>query len=607
MFNRLRHVVLEAVLWIAAAAGLVAIALTIGAYVFNLSLIMFRTGSMEPTIPAGSVAVVKEVTADEVRTGDVLTVDRPGKLPVTHRVTGVAPGIVPAERTITMRGDANAYDDPTEYRIMEGRLVIGHVPHLAAVMHRMNDPMVMAGMTVVVSGLVTWAFWPRTEPEKTRSEEAGRSGRRERRRARAGGGFGGLLGIVLFPLALVGGLVPGALPAAAGNDQNDAGGQQIRTETHRGEHLEITSVYVPSLQRSLAPGEPVRWDIGIRADAPEPGRIRVGLQAEGALALHVTVHACSRPWSDTPASTPVPVTEVCEGTPLRLRQGAIVDPKRHDEIEWIGAFPSDEERWLRVEVEPPVGVPAGGAVTTLRVHAHGAGDQISVAPGAHGGGEHAGPDQIGLPFTGARIFALLLLGIGLISAGVLAARFARRVPPAPSLPDISERVREVQRRGPVRRRTAIPAVVAIAGVLAVGAAHLRGNVVDSTVAAWNDNERGHAELKTDFMRSAVITECDASLITLLGTVVILFDPPVGGPAVTGYELRVYDRNGTTPRHTAVVGPEARSFRQPLSEIVLLARQSRWEVRALGPGEWTSEPSIAHLNQLLVLASCEVEP
>ena len=59
-------------MWVAAAAGLVCIILVILAVTANITLIMFRTGSMSPTISAGSVAVVQEVAAAEIDVGDVV-------------------------------------------------------------------------------------------------------------------------------------------------------------------------------------------------------------------------------------------------------------------------------------------------------------------------------------------------------------------------------------------------------------------------------------------------------------------------------------------------------------------------------------------------------
>ena len=155
----------DALLTLAAIAGTVCIALVLLAYFLDVTLIMFRTGSMEPTIPAGSVAVVQRVGADELAVGDVVTVDREGLLPVTHRITGIAGGEASEERVITMRGDANAQDDPHPYTLSSARRVLFSVPGMAPVIASLGDPLVLGGLTLGATILVVWAFWPRrTDP-----------------------------------------------------------------------------------------------------------------------------------------------------------------------------------------------------------------------------------------------------------------------------------------------------------------------------------------------------------------------------------------------------------------------------------------------------------
>lgn len=152
----------DVLLWIAAIAGGVCILLVVLALTSNISLMMFRTGSMAPTIPAGAVAVVQSVPATEIEIGDVVTVDRSGDLPVTHRVTSIAPGATPAERVITMRGDANAADDPYPYTVQTVRVVVFSVPGIASVIVAMGNPAVLGALTVGATALVVWAFWPRS-------------------------------------------------------------------------------------------------------------------------------------------------------------------------------------------------------------------------------------------------------------------------------------------------------------------------------------------------------------------------------------------------------------------------------------------------------------
>lgn len=143
-----------------AAAGALCIVAVIAAFAFHVTLIMFSTGSMSPTIPAGSVAVVREVPATEIDVGDVVTVDRPDALPITHRVTEIL--TTEGDRvTFTMQGDANADPDPVPYTADTVRLVLFSVPGLAGAISSMQDPLVLGVITLLAAALVTWAFWPR--------------------------------------------------------------------------------------------------------------------------------------------------------------------------------------------------------------------------------------------------------------------------------------------------------------------------------------------------------------------------------------------------------------------------------------------------------------
>lgn len=143
-----------------AAAGALCIIAVIAAFAFNITLIMFSTGSMSPTIPSGSVAVVQEIPATEISVGDVVTVERPNAMPITHRVTEIL-DTSGNEVTFTMQGDANADPDPAPYTTDTVRLVLFSVPGVATAISRLQDPVVLGVITVLAAALVTWAFWPR--------------------------------------------------------------------------------------------------------------------------------------------------------------------------------------------------------------------------------------------------------------------------------------------------------------------------------------------------------------------------------------------------------------------------------------------------------------
>lgn len=155
---------LNGILNLAAVGGALCIALVILAVVFDISLILFRTGSMTPAIPQGSLAVVKEIPASEIEIGDVVTVDRADALPVTHRVTSVT-DLPDDQRQITMKGDANDAADPAPYTVTEVREVLFSLPGLAKPVAALNSPYVLGGVTLAVSALVVWALWPRKRPD----------------------------------------------------------------------------------------------------------------------------------------------------------------------------------------------------------------------------------------------------------------------------------------------------------------------------------------------------------------------------------------------------------------------------------------------------------
>lgn len=125
-------------------------------------VMLFATGSMSPTIPAGSAALVALVDAPDVRVGDVVTVDRgEGSLPVTHRVVAVEPGAVSEERLLTLRGDANAENDPTPYAVSQVGRVVTSVPGVASTIAALGRPTVLAPLGVAAAGFVVWGLWPR--------------------------------------------------------------------------------------------------------------------------------------------------------------------------------------------------------------------------------------------------------------------------------------------------------------------------------------------------------------------------------------------------------------------------------------------------------------
>lgn len=384
--KRIRFVITESLLWIVAALGLVTIVLVICAYVFNVSIILFRTGSMEPTIPAGSAALVREIPADEVRVGDALTVEREGQLPVTHRVTSVEPGSHSGERVITMQGDANDTPDPYPYTITEGRVVMGSLPGIAPVINQMGTPYAMGGITLAAALLVGWAFWPRGEVPPPHRNGSRRKGDRptianhdaasdlhpqaqdvttHRARHAAMG--------VLAVSAVTGVLLVNSAPSAHATSEN------VVTEVHSSQYITLTSVYIPTTRTEMDFGDISTWDVGVDFMTPSVGNARLGLSVVGELPLNVDIHICSQPWSDIPAAQ-LTNPASCPGEYELI--GENYRATDDTEIQWIEDFTTATEPWLRLNVTLTESgyVPSAG-VSALRVHVGVHEDELSVSPG----------------------------------------------------------------------------------------------------------------------------------------------------------------------------------------------------------------------------------
>jgi signal peptidase len=389
--RRARSWIASATLNLAALGGLICIVLVGLALVFNLTLIMFKTGSMSPGIPAGSLALVQEVPASAVRPGDIVTVDRAGTLPVTHRVTSVSPGPSMAERVLTLRGDANSVDDPAPYTVDTVRTVLFAAPGLASFVVWLGNPVVMAILTLCVSALVTWAFWPRgNDPERRRpAAHAARGPTR---------GAASPLAIAIM-LCAVGAVVADPPPAAA------APTEQIRS----GSHITLTTIGDEQAMAAMAPGVSTAWVVGVQAEAPDPGRILVGLAGAGSSALGITatISSCAERW----------VGERCPGgaTTLRERSRLHLDGREQPLL----AMSSAEQRWLRFELRIPDAAAAESGThdgsVQLTVRASGVGDDVSTSPGV------TGP----LPGTGFSPGNTLFSAFGAIILGLLAAGIAR--------------------------------------------------------------------------------------------------------------------------------------------------------------------------------------
>lgn len=395
----------QALLNVAALGGLVCIVLVILAFFFNITLIMFKTGSMSPTIPAGSLAVVREIPASDIRVGDVLTVNREGKLPVTHRVTSIS-GSGDA-RTITMKGDANDAEDPSPYTVTEARRVLLSVPELAKVVVWFSNPIVLGSITLAASVLVTWAFWPRASKDapgvrergKHRGQSPGPAAEDTKRISAAA-----LAAVLLGGVAVAMPVIPDASQASVPQRALSADS----TVVTRGSHLTLTSIGDAEAMTDMQPGVPVLWQVGVQVSAPDPGTVVLSLSAEGSsgLGLELEIRECAVRW----------VLGTCGSGEVLLqsRQPAQLGPVARP----LNTMRSTEERWVLISATVPA---EGRGSVSLALRADGTSDAAVATPGTGGVLARTGASVGGdAQSTGA-----LWLGAGAVSAGLLVAGVAR--------------------------------------------------------------------------------------------------------------------------------------------------------------------------------------
>jgi signal peptidase len=397
-------------LTLAAIGGVVCIVLVLLAVFFHITLIMFKTGSMSPTIPEGSLAVVRQIPASQIHVGDVVTVDRAGELPISHRVTSIH-GSGAATRIITLKGDANLAPDPLPYTVTTVRLVIWSVPQLAYFIVWLSNPLVLGAIAVGAAALVTWAFWPtgtRASPGRRRKPR-GRSTRAAHQST----------------LLLVA-LVAGATTAGVLAHPDRADAAPVEQVIH-GRVITLTSIGDPSVMGDMQPGVPALWQLGIASRvtrAVDAGTITltmsmVGQLAQAAGGLQLAVSECSERWVGTSCAS--------GGSVIIPLQSAAALVGTHTRL---GTLRTDAQRWLLVTAVVPDAavVPAGSS--SVHITAAGVGDLQSA-------GSDLGGDSGTTAFTGVDLMppfcdalAAIAVGLGLAGSARLGLwRRLRRLPP----------------------------------------------------------------------------------------------------------------------------------------------------------------------------------
>jgi signal peptidase len=137
--------------------------------------VVLSTGSMAPAAPAGALVIAAPVEPDELAVGDLLVMNRPGGVLVTHRVVELAAGGVADGATagggadgavsVVTKGDANSAVDPEPYVVagthLAGRWVI---PGAGGLLTAMANPLGPVVLLLAVALAITLVMLTRRSP-----------------------------------------------------------------------------------------------------------------------------------------------------------------------------------------------------------------------------------------------------------------------------------------------------------------------------------------------------------------------------------------------------------------------------------------------------------
>ncbi|GAB3575623.1 hypothetical protein GCM10027406_07420 [Leifsonia lichenia] len=172
-------------LTLAAIVGVAAVVAVAGSALLGVQPVVVISGSMEPTLPVGSMVFAQEIPASTVRVGDIVTTQRQdgAKGLITHRVVSVK--TTGTTTTLRLRGDANASEDPLPYVASSVGKYLFHVPWAGTLALAARTPFGLTAIGVYVIALVALVIVGRPRPAARPADAAAAraAGRAEEREA----------------------------------------------------------------------------------------------------------------------------------------------------------------------------------------------------------------------------------------------------------------------------------------------------------------------------------------------------------------------------------------------------------------------------------------
>lgn len=173
-----RRVVREMALTVGALAGLGCVLVALAAFLFGITPLVFRSGSMSPAIETGALALSRETPAKDVKVGDVVNVTNAAGNGITHRVIEI--GAVGGDSVeLLLQGDANAQPDAEPYVVSDVGRIFFSVPKLGYAVTWLSGPVAVfaGGVLVGVLLMIAWKPRGRNDTEAVAGDDARSAGK----------------------------------------------------------------------------------------------------------------------------------------------------------------------------------------------------------------------------------------------------------------------------------------------------------------------------------------------------------------------------------------------------------------------------------------------
>ncbi|WP_181762894.1 hypothetical protein [Rhodococcus spelaei] len=171
----------EIALNVGAIAGLICVLAAAASFLFGIKPLIFRSGSMSPSIPTGALALSKATPVADLAVSDVVSVPDQQGTRITHRIKEVV-STDGTTSVLILKGDANKDADISPYTVTEVDRVFFSVPGLGYAVSWLSSPAAIFLGGGLVGGLMVLAFGPASKRKDDNGSGDGSGGPGEHER-----------------------------------------------------------------------------------------------------------------------------------------------------------------------------------------------------------------------------------------------------------------------------------------------------------------------------------------------------------------------------------------------------------------------------------------